>query len=430
VRFLGIGDGNDLGDLYLRLAAAGHEVRVHIALPAAHDILAGLIERVDDWRSELPWIAAAGNDGVILFETATHGLLQDQLRRDGHQVIGGSGFGDRLEQDRTFGQEVMRSCGMQTAPVHSFTDHGEAADFVRRHPGRYVYKPDGAGGVSSRTYIGSRADGSDILALLSVRPAAGAFVLMEHIVGVEVGVGAYFNGERFLTPACLDWEHKRFFPGDLGELTGEMGTLVTYRGAERLFAATLAGVADRLRAAHHVGYINLNTIVDRQGQVWPLEFTSRFGYPGYAILDPLQEAGWDDLLRRLLRRDSDRFPTRAGWALGVVLTVPPFPHPYGYAELSKGLAIGFADDLTAEERDGIHLAEVAQYDGRLVCAGELGYLMVASGRGDSPQAARTRAYATAAKVVVPGLRYRLDIGEQFIARDRAELERLGYLPTS
>ena len=89
MRILGIGDWNDLGDMYLRLAKAGHDVRVHIADPTAHDILEGLIVRIDDWRNELAWIREAGDDGVIVFETAHDGIVQDQLRRDGYQVIGG-----------------------------------------------------------------------------------------------------------------------------------------------------------------------------------------------------------------------------------------------------------------------------------------------------------------------------------------------------
>jgi phosphoribosylamine--glycine ligase len=69
----------------------------------------------------------------------------------------------------------------------------------------------------------------------------------------------------------------------------------------RFFAATLARMEPLLRANLYCGYINLNTIVNEQG-IWPLEFTCRFGYPGFAVLDPLQITSWPQLFRMMLTK--------------------------------------------------------------------------------------------------------------------------------
>lgn len=432
MRFLGIGDYNDLGAMYHGLARRGHEVRVSVANPAYRDVYGGMLDFTDDWQAELGWLREAGEDGMALFESATQGDAQDALRSDGFQVIGGSAFGDRLEADRAFGQQVLQGFGLRLAALHSFTAYAPALDFLQRRGGRYVLKFNGADSPRTRNYIGELDDASDMLALLATYAAHPAtrespdFVLMEFVQGVEMGIGGYFNGREFLAPACIDFEHKRFFPGELGELTGEMGTIVSYRGSDRLFAASLARMAPLLRDGGYCGYINLNMIVNEHG-LWPLEFTSRFGYPGFAICEALHEEGWERIFQRMLRQDSLQIATRAGYAAGVVLTVPPFPYSHGYEELSKGEPMSFRPGMTAADHAALHFAEVARHGDHLVTSGHTGYVGVATGTGASVAAARDAAYALARQVVLPNLRYRTDIGERVARGDLRRLAEWGWL---
>ena len=194
----------------------------------------------------------------------------------------------------------------------------------------------------------------------------------------------------------------------------------------RFFELTLQRLEPQLRAAGYVGYINLNTIVNEAG-IWPLEFTCRFGYPGFAILDALQPDGWAALFAGMRDR-CNRFETTPGFAVGVVLTVPPFPYRYGYREISCGLPILIDPELGAAARDGLHFGEVAVVDGQLVTSGVCGYLMVATGTGATVRDAQRSAYALAARVHVPNLRYRNDIGDAFAREGLAALQRLGYMP--
>ena len=431
VRFLGVGKYNDLGSLYLRLMQAGHEVKVSIEDEETADSLGGMIDRIDGWERELDWVRVAGRDGVIIFESTGYGALADDLRRQGVSVIGGSAFGDRLEDDRAFGQEAMRDAGLRVAENRAFNDFDAGIEFVRKNPGRYVFKLSGGGYAPGHTFASELPDGRDMIAILEAQKnqwtdERPSFVLMQHLIGVEIGTGAYFNGRRFLRPACLDWEHKRFFPGDLGEMTGEMGTLVTYRGSDALFEATLGKLETPLREAGHVGYVNINTIVNEDG-IFPLEFTCRFGYPGFAILEPLQTGGWDDLFRRMLDPESADFPTADGFCVGVVITIPPYPHQGDPAQV-KGLPVLFREEPGAEDRRNIHFCDVAQKDGILVTSGVAGYVMLVTGCGSSVEDAQADAYRRVRNVVVPKMRYRIDIGDRFLRTDRRALQRLGLLP--
>jgi phosphoribosylamine---glycine ligase len=432
MRFLGIGDTCDLNALYLRLTAAGHDVKVSITEPLCHGVLAGLVPRTDDWEAELPWIREAGSDGIILFENVAQGrgALQDALRREGYHVIGGSAYGDRLEKDRGYAQSVLADLGLQIARVATFGNLEAANAYLDAHPGRHVLKFNGDGYGAADTYVGRLHDNRDIRAVLAAKlrtheAANPSFILMEHVEGVEMGVGAYFDGERFLEPACLDWEHKRFFPGDLGELTGEMGTVVTYARTQTFFERTLKRMAPRLRAGGYCGYVNLNTIVNEAG-IWPLEFTCRFGYPGYAILDPLQVTPWADLFKAMVTRSGSPLVTRPGFAVGIVMTTRPFPYIRTYVPEPIGLPILFEGEITEENRRNIHYGEVGLEDGQLVTAGYHGWTLVVTGTGATVPAAQDAAYRLADRVVVPNVRYRRDIGDKLVADQLDAVRRLGW----
>lgn len=427
MRFLAIGDDADLASLYLRLAEDGHEIKIYIGNPLCRGTLAGLVNQVADWQTELQWLRAAGRDGCILFENvgAGRGELQDRLRNDGFNVIGSSTYGARLENDRAYAQRILGQLGLSTAAVFEFSQAAEARRFIDQCPARYVVKSNGP---NAATFVGRHRAGVDVSAILATDPRyeESSLILMEFIDGIEMGVGAYFNGEDFLEPACLDWEHKRFFPGDLGELTGEMGTVVTYSRSKRFFDLTLAKMRALLKENGYCGYINLNTMVNESG-IWPLEFTCRFGYPGYAILDPLQRTSWADLFRLMLERNALRFATEPGFSVGIVITTPPFPYCREQVTEPIGLPVLFDDDVSPADRRNLHYGEVGLSGGLLVTSGSSGYTLVVTGTGETVAVAQAAANVLAGKILVPNARYRIDIGQRLVQGEFARLESWGVL---
>jgi phosphoribosylamine--glycine ligase len=175
LRVLGFGPRVYLGDIYLSLRREGHEVRVFAEDAPERRAFGGIIDPVADWRAELDWV---GRDGVILFERVGHGALQDRLRTQGYRVVGGSEYGDRLENDRAFGQAVLRGMGLPIAASTAFDGPGQALEWLARNPGRHVLKfDDGA----RTTFVGDHPGGADAAFMLRRHAAPGRVLLMERL---------------------------------------------------------------------------------------------------------------------------------------------------------------------------------------------------------------------------------------------------------
>ncbi len=423
--------------LCARLAREGHFVRAYVESPAYRQTLDGVVEKIDHLEDGLDWV---GRDGLIVCDDTGFGALQDRLRTEGYRVVGGSAGGDRLEDDRGHAQQVFAAHGLRAIPTHVFAGAAEAAAFVERHGGQWVVKRNGPADKTS-CYVGRLDDGRDVRDLLrnSARQPGDRttrYVLQQRIHGIEIGVGRYFNGRDWVGPIELNIEHKKLFPGDLGPKTAEMGTLVWYSGDEqqRLFREMLAPLAPHLRAVDFRGDVDINCIVNREG-AWPLEATTRFGYPAVQAQMALHETPWGEFLAAVAEGREGELRWRSGYAVAVLVAVPPFPYcgqMCGCAADPRGLPIHFHAPPESEDWAHLHFegaAESAAGAGAVqhVIVDSSGYVMHAVAHGTTVEAAREGAYRRAANIVIPRMYYRTDIAERFLRTDRAQLMQWGWL---
>lgn len=412
------------GDLAWTLKKEGHEVKAYIKSKTDEDVYNGFIEKVDAWEPHQDWA------DVILFDDMEFGEIADKLRKKGKLVIGGSAYTDQLEMDREFGQMELKKYGVNILPQWQFSDYDEAIKFVKENPARYVFKPSG-NKLSGMTLVvlGQEEDGKDLLELLEQnktvwRKKAPVFQLQKFISGVEVAVGAFFNGKEFIMPINVNFEHKRVFPGDIGPLAGEMGTAMLWSKPNTLFQATVEKMKPALAESGYIGYIDINCIVNGRG-IYPLEFTARFGYPTIqiqleGIITPTGE--W---LHRLARGETFELKTKRGFQVGVRLIVP------SYFVKKEREIIDFYHDLPIffkkpDNLDGIHIEDVKIEEGVWRVAGESGVLMVVTGSGATMNEARHQAYTRIKNIMVPDMIYRTDIGLRWHT-DSDKLQTWGYL---
>jgi phosphoribosylamine---glycine ligase len=423
-KFLFVSLSGLIGDIAWEVLKEGHDVRYFIEAQSEQDIADGFVPKSKDWERDAKWA-----DIVVFDDTLGQGARAQALRATGKPVIGGSPYTDRLEDDRSFGQEELKNSGVNIIPYEDFDSFDPAIEFVKKNPDRYVIKPSGeAQNVKRRLFVGEEEDGDDVIRMLEAYKKAFAeeikvFQLQRRVTGVEVAVGAFFNGKNFITPVNINFEHKKLFPGNIGPPTGEMGTSMFWSEPNRLFTQTLLKMESKLAEEGYVGYIDLNCIVNNNG-IYPLEFTSRFGYPTISIQQEGMLTPISDLFWELANGLEPKWRTRSGFQIGVRIVVPPFPFDDDatFESFSKNAAIVFKKPIT----EGVHIEDVKQLNGQWLVAGTSGVVLIVVGTGTTMKQAQSQVYARIRNILIPNMYYRTDIGDRWV-EDSDKLHNWGYL---
>ena len=215
--------------------------------------------------------------------------------------------------------------------------------------------------------------------------------------------------------------------------TGEMGTAMKYCewADSKLAQEMLEPFTGHLFRTGYTGYIDVAVIIDEQGNPWPLEFTTRPGWPLFQIQQVLHPEPAQFMKDCLDGYDS--FEPSMDVAVGVVIALPDFP----YSQKKKEELYGYpVYGITEENMHNIHPGEMARdiapndVNGKVkmeqmwVSAGD--WLVTVSGTGKTVSKACKEAYKTVDQLSIPNSPlYRTDISHR-LEKQLPKLQKLGY----
>lgn len=278
------------------------------------------------------------------------------------------------------------------------------------------------------------------------------YACINQYISYDVGVSSRTKAEisadnRYLQPYegmvyCVTVSSHVIFTRRNGKAcwigqTGEMGTVLWYTATSKLARKVLAPLEDALACTGHTGYVDINCIIDENGDPWPLEATMRMGWPTFNIQQALHEGDPVEWLADLCEGRGGQQRRRVLLSkpcVGVVMALPDFPYSHVTRKEVTGVPIYLPQRDSFMDR--IHPCEImageapTDINGKVVTApcwltsGD--YVLVVTGTGDSIRQARESTYRVVDQIKIPASPFwRKDIGQR-LAKCLPEIQRHGY----
>lgn len=407
-------------DLAVRAKRAGHDCRYHCGSfdPVRAPVGRGMVERVPDWRPHVKWadLVVVGGNGKWVQEL-------DRWRQQGVPIIGGGMEAAKLELDRLAGMAAFKRANIEVPPFRECKTLREAIAYVEKRGEGCAVKPCGDVTDKSTSVVGKTA--KEVLWRLERWLKEGksfpsGVIVQDRVEGVEFAVGAWVGPGGFAPGWEENAEEKRLYPGGLGPNVGESGTVMRLVRKSKLANAVLAPFEDYLVQTGYCGNIDVNTIISG-ADPYPLEWTSRLGWPAFNIELALHEADPVEFLYAVATGARPPMRKMDEIAVGVVLALPPYPFGHEKPEEVVGVPIW---GVTPGIEDRLHYCNVMMAGDQLATAGS--YVLVGTGTADNVVSARNQAHRALDRMTIPVSPFwRIDIGAR-LKKQAPELQSYGF----
>jgi len=338
----------------------------------------------------------------------------------GLRIFGPSSGAARIEGDKAYAKQFMKSAGIPTAEARIFDDYEQAREYVATRDSALVVKAAGLAKGKGVLVCSEPAEALLALDKIMIEKQFGAagdtVVVEERLTGPEISIHALVDGRNVYVLEPTQ-DHKPIGEGNTGSNTGGMGayspaSILNDSSMRQVCSEILVPAVDAMmrRETPYKGVLYAGLMLTAAGPK-VLEFNCRFGDPEAQVLLARLQTDLLDVIEAVIDGNLEHITLE--WdpraAVCVVLASEGYPGVYSRRKPISGLAAaGALEDVV------VFHSGTAQAQRRIVTNG--GRVLGVTALGEDVSAARDLAYRAAGMIDYNGAYYRKDIAQQTASR--------------
>ena len=353
--------------------------------------------------------------------------IVDELEKNGISCVGPSQSAARIETDKSFMRKLFEDYNIEGSLVYKvFDNYEDVSAFLDDFDRDVVVKPVGLTGGKGVKIVGDHLKDNQEAKEYSkevIDNAMGGFtqvIIEERLIGEEFTIQAFCDVTH-LAPMPAAQDHPHAFEGDVGAITGGMGSYSDkggllpflsqddYDEAVKIMEATLKAIAKEAEPYKGILYGQFMLTADGPKLI---EYNARFGDPEAMNVLPLLKTPLADVCQAIVDGNLDKveFNDKASVCKYIV--------PDGYPETSHAGETIEVDEKAIEDLGAkVFYAAVGLEDDEIHLSGSRALGIVAS--GDSIEEAEKIAEKACA-CIKGNVYHRSDVGTTDLVNKRVE----------